>query len=87
MAHFRSGVIAAKLGAVNDAIKEYESSQSMLAELAKADPAAIEPCAQLAVSHNNLGLLYAARSETNLAASRICRCDSHPTDLDPRTRR
>ncbi len=67
LAHFKSAVIAAKLGAVNDAIKEYESSQKGLAELLNAEPARTEPRAQLAVSHNNLGLLFAARSEADRA--------------------
>jgi serine/threonine protein kinase len=67
LAHFKSATIAARLGAVNDAIKEYESSQKGLAKLVRAEPTRTEPRAQLALSHNNLGLLYAARSETNEA--------------------
>jgi eukaryotic-like serine/threonine-protein kinase len=67
MAHFRSGVIAAKLGAINDAIAEYEVAQKGLAELAGAEPVRTQPSAQLAISHNNLGLLLAARSDTDRA--------------------
>ncbi len=65
--HFKSAVLAARLGAVNDAIKEYESSQKNLSELVAADPVSVEPLAQLALTHNNLGLLYASRSNTKRA--------------------
>ena len=67
LAHFKSAVIAARLGAVNDAIKEYESSQHVFEELVRTEPTRVEPRAQLALAHNNLGLLYAARSETDRA--------------------
>jgi eukaryotic-like serine/threonine-protein kinase len=67
LAHFRSAVIAAKLGAIDDAITEYQSAQKLLAELVSAEPQRTEPRAQLAVSHNNLGLLFAGRSETEQA--------------------
>ena len=67
LAHFKSAAIAARLGAVNDAIKEYESSQQVFEELIHADPTRLEPRAQLALSHNNLGLLYAGRSEADRA--------------------
>src|SRR5262249_27044333 len=67
VAHFKSAVIAARLGAVDEAIKEYKSAQQIFSELAKTDPQATEPQAQLALPHNNLGLLYAARSNADLA--------------------
>jgi serine/threonine protein kinase/tetratricopeptide (TPR) repeat protein len=67
VAHFKSGAIAAKLGAVTDAIAEYETAQKLLKQLAEADPTRAEPRAQLGVSHNNLGLLFAGRSETDRA--------------------
>jgi hypothetical protein len=63
LAHFRSAVIAAKLGAVDEAIREYKSAQSQLRELIEADPHDTESQAQLALSHNNLGLLYGGRSD------------------------
>ena len=67
VAHFKSAVIAARLGAVSDAIKEYESSQQVFEQLIHTEPTRVEPRAQLALSHNNLGLLYAARSEAERA--------------------
>lgn len=67
LAHFKSAVIAARLGAVGDAIKEYESSQHVFEQLVRDEPARVEAHAQLALAHNNLGLLYAARSETDRA--------------------
>jgi serine/threonine protein kinase/tetratricopeptide (TPR) repeat protein len=67
LAHFKSAAIAAKLGAINDAIKEYESSQKVFAELLHASPSSSQARAQLALSHNNLGLLYAARSDNDRA--------------------
>jgi len=67
LAHFRSAVIAAKLGAVDDAIAEYKSAQALLQDLIAADPGDAEAEAQLALSHNNLGLLYAGRSDLKSA--------------------
>lgn len=67
LAHLKTAAIAARLGAVRDAIQEYELSQKGLVELINARPADTEARTQLAVSHNNLGLLYAARSETERA--------------------
>jgi serine/threonine protein kinase len=67
LAHFRSGVIAAKLGAVDDAIREYKSAQWLLQDLIDADQHDVESQAQLALSHNNLGLLYAGRSDVQSA--------------------
>jgi tetratricopeptide (TPR) repeat protein len=67
LAHFKSAVIAARLGAVTDSINEYKTAQQLLVELAAAEPHRIEPRAQLAIAHNNLGLVYATRSETDAA--------------------
>jgi tetratricopeptide (TPR) repeat protein len=67
LAHFKSGVIAGKLGAVDDAIKEYETAKKSLAKLVAADPTRTEPRGQLAVAHNNLALLLAARGDADRA--------------------
>ena len=67
LAHFKSAVIAARLGAIPDAIQEYETSQKLLTALIESDSSAVEPQAQLALAHNNLGLLYAGNSEYELA--------------------
>jgi serine/threonine protein kinase/tetratricopeptide (TPR) repeat protein len=64
VAHFKSGAIAAKLGAVSDAILEYETAQKLFQQLADDDATRTEPLAQLALTHNNLGLLFADRSDT-----------------------
>ncbi len=55
LAHFKSGVIAAKLGAVTDAMAEYQQAQQLLSKLAATAADSDEPRAQLAVTHNNLG--------------------------------
>ncbi len=65
LAHFKSGVIAAKLGAIQDAVAEYRAAQHLLAELSAADPARTEQRAQLALAHNNLGLLLASRGDVD----------------------
>lgn len=67
MAHFRVAAIAAKLGAVQDAIQEYRTSQELLKSLIDSNPSRPELLAQLAVSQNNLGLLFASRAEANAA--------------------
>src|SRR5262245_36103859 len=67
LAHFKSAVIAAKLGAAKDAISEYQAAQTLLAALAKEEPAETDPSEQLAVTHNNLGLLLAARGDVDAA--------------------
>ncbi len=67
LAHFKSGVIAAKLGATADAIGEYQAAQGLLTELAAADPSRTELSAQLAMAGNNLGLLLAARGDVEQA--------------------
>jgi serine/threonine protein kinase/tetratricopeptide (TPR) repeat protein len=63
LAHFRSAAIAARLGAVDEAIKEYKSAQQLFSELVKADAEATDSRAQLALAHNNLGLIYASRAD------------------------
>lgn len=67
LAHFRSAVMAAKLGAIGDAINEYKISQELLTQLTKSEPRRAEASAQLAIAHNNLGLLYADRGQSDLA--------------------
>ena len=67
LAHFKSGVIANKLGAAADAIAEYEAALGVFKELASSAPAQTQPRAQLAVTHNNLALALAARGEVEAA--------------------
>jgi serine/threonine protein kinase len=67
LAHFKSGVIAAKLGAGTEAIGEYEEAKQLLGELVKSEKASEESQAQLAVTHNNLALLLAARGDVPAA--------------------
>src|SRR5262249_23085720 len=67
--HFKSAVIAAKLGGINDAIKEYETAPKGINELIDYERNRAEARAKLAVTHNNLGLLYAARSDAERAKS------------------
>jgi len=64
LAHFKSAGIAAKLGAIDDAIKEYKTSQDLLAKLVERESDSRGAQEQLALIHNNLGLLFAARSDT-----------------------
>ncbi|MEX0611947.1 MAG: serine/threonine-protein kinase [Pirellulales bacterium] len=65
LAHFKSGVIAAKLGAIQPAIAEYQAAQKLLAEPSTTGSARAEQRAQLALTHNNLGLLLASRGEVD----------------------
>lgn len=67
LAHFKSAVIAAKLGAANDAIGEYRAAEKLLDAVAAADPARTDLWEQLAVTRNNLGLLLAARGDVDAA--------------------
>jgi tetratricopeptide (TPR) repeat protein len=67
LAHFKSGVIAAKLGAGADAIAEYQAAQKLLAELAATVPEEARTQAQLAMTRNNLGLSLAARGDVDAA--------------------
>jgi tetratricopeptide (TPR) repeat protein len=67
VAHFKSGVIASKLGASNDAVQQYNRALVVLEELTAMDAPPAEQRAQLAVTHNNLALLLAARGEAAAA--------------------
>jgi tetratricopeptide (TPR) repeat protein len=67
LAHFKSGVIAGRLGFATEAIREYQAAQLLLAELEKSEPKTAQTSAQLAVTHNNLALLLAGRGDTNAA--------------------
>ena len=67
LAHYKSGLIAGRLGDAAEAIAEYETAKQALADLAASDPAATEAQVELAVTHNNLGLLQAARGEVDAA--------------------
>lgn len=89
IAHFKSGVLAARLGATADAITEYRAAQQLLTELAASDPANLELESQLALAHNNLGLLLAARGQAQEArteyetAIRLKRrlAEAHPAEI------
>jgi serine/threonine protein kinase/tetratricopeptide (TPR) repeat protein len=67
VAHFKSGVIASKLGASEDAIEQYNRALAILDELAATDSPPAEQLAQLAVTQNNLALLFASRGEVAAA--------------------
>jgi tetratricopeptide (TPR) repeat protein len=67
VAHFKSGVIAAKLGAPEDAIQQYNRALVILEELTALDAPPAEQRAQLAVTHNNLALLLTARGDAKAA--------------------
>jgi serine/threonine protein kinase/tetratricopeptide (TPR) repeat protein len=67
LAHFKSGAIAAKLGATPDAIGEYRAAIDLFSQLTAADPGDEDVSSQLAVTCNNLGLLLASRGETSEA--------------------
>jgi serine/threonine protein kinase len=67
LAHFKSGVIASRLGKTTEAITEYKAAQKLFAELAASDPAHDDYRAQLAVTHNNLALLLVARGDVAAA--------------------
>ncbi len=65
LAHFKSGVIASKLGASDDAIQQYNRAIVTLEELTATESPPSEQRAQLAVTHNNLALLLAARGDAS----------------------
>ena len=67
LAHFKSGVIAAKLGDAAHAIAEYQAAQDLLGELAANDPSHTEVAAELAIAHNNQALLLAAAGKVDEA--------------------
>jgi serine/threonine protein kinase/tetratricopeptide (TPR) repeat protein len=67
VARFKSAVIAAKLGAADEAIGEYRTAIDLLTELASLELSPTVITAQLAVSRNNLALLLAAHGESAAA--------------------
>ena len=73
MAHFKSGVIAAKLGATSEALNEYDASQKLLEQWITPESnsstarGASEVQSQLALTHNNIGLLLMVRGEIGAA--------------------
>jgi serine/threonine protein kinase len=67
LAHFKSGVIAAKLGARDDAIAEYEAALSMLENIVTGGAPSHNVRAELAVTHNNLALLVADKGDAAAA--------------------
>ncbi|MGD9633834.1 MAG: protein kinase [Pirellulales bacterium] len=70
LAHFKSGVIEAKLGNTGRAVAEYTDAQSLLEDLVAAAPTNDKLLSQLALSHNNLAILAAARRDHIEARSR-----------------
>jgi serine/threonine protein kinase/tetratricopeptide (TPR) repeat protein len=70
LAHFKSGVIDAKLGKTGQAVTEYTSAQSLLEQLVADSPADEELHSQLALTHNNLAILATARRDFIEARSR-----------------
>jgi eukaryotic-like serine/threonine-protein kinase len=92
LAHFKAGQIASKLGATADAIAEYEAARQILAQFG-ATESSPAPRPQLAVIHNNLGVLFAARGDTDAARARYenaiaiqqLLADRHPDDPVVRT--
>jgi tetratricopeptide (TPR) repeat protein len=73
VAHFKSGMLAAKLGAARDALAEYQAAQSLFEALAQPPAATAESRSQLAMTHNNLGLLLAAQGDVEAARERYAR--------------
>jgi serine/threonine protein kinase len=67
LAHFKSGVIAAKLGDSAHAIAEYQAAQNLLGDLAASDPSRTQFVAELAIAHNNEALLLAAAGKVDQA--------------------
>ncbi len=70
LAHFKSGVIEAKLGNAAQAVTEYKDAQSLLEELTADKPANTQLLSQLALAHNNLAILAAARRDTDESRAR-----------------
>jgi serine/threonine protein kinase/tetratricopeptide (TPR) repeat protein len=67
LAHFKSGVIGAKLGATGDAIKEYRAAQKLFGDLVANDVSSADAVSQLALAHNNLALLLAGAGKVDQA--------------------
>jgi serine/threonine protein kinase/tetratricopeptide (TPR) repeat protein len=70
LAHFKSGVLEAKLGDTARAVDEYNSAHSLLEELLASNAASELLLSQLALTHNNLAILAAARDDNAEAHSR-----------------
>jgi serine/threonine protein kinase len=70
LAHFKSGVIEAKLGNSAKAMEEYTAAESFLEELAEDNGAHEKLQSQLALTNNNLAILAAARRDTGEARAR-----------------
>ena len=70
LAHFKSGVIEAKLGNTTQAVTEYAGAESLLENLVASDPASDQLRSQLALTHNNLAILAAARRDNAESRSR-----------------
>lgn len=70
LAHFKSGVIDAKLGKTGPAVTEYASAQALLEQLVADSPANEELRSQLALAHNNLAILATSRRDYIEARSR-----------------
>jgi eukaryotic-like serine/threonine-protein kinase len=67
LAHFKSGVIAAKLGDPAQAVSEYQDAQKLLAALGADKPQDAELAGQLALVSNNLAILAADRGDADAA--------------------
>lgn len=63
LAYFKSGVIEAKLGSSDKAVADYTAAQSLLETLVDDDPKNDKLRSQLALTHNNLAILAAARRD------------------------
>lgn len=70
LAHFKSGVIEAKLGNTGRAVDEYAHAQSIFEQLVARDPGNDQLLSQLALVHNNLAILAAARRDNAVARAR-----------------
>ena len=71
LAHFKSGVIKAKLGSTDQAVTEYTDAQALLEDLVSAAPDNDKLLSQLALTHNNLAILAAARRDQIEARNRF----------------
>lgn len=67
LAHFKCGVIASRLGAPSEALAEYKEAERLLRQLSAANPAVARYRSELAVTHNNLGLLRIAGGDPDAA--------------------
>jgi hypothetical protein len=70
LAHFKSGVIEAKLGNTERAVREYGDAERLLEDLVAVTPTNDTLVSQLALTHNNLAILAAARGDRGAARSR-----------------